>query len=491
MLLSGFIIEPEVEIFRIFRKYSALFWASNVIELFERWAWYGFYMAFALYLVNSKDTGALGLSQAQKGIIMGTGSMLLYLLPLFTGALADKLGYRRMLFAAFALYLSGFFMIKSFDSFGGMFFAFVWTCTGGAFFKPIISAMIARTTDKETSSIGFGIFYMMVNIGGFIGPFLAGILLNKSWDYVFYLSMAAIGVNILITFLFFREPVRREDGLPVWKTIGQAFHNIGETLVNWKYLLFLVIMVLFWTAFNQLYYSFPVFVDQWVDTGGLYRGVASVSSSAAGAIGTSEGTISAVTLSSMDSFFIIVFQLLVSAFVMRFRPLYAMMGGILVLSGGLCLMFSTQNGWLILLGILVFGLGEMASSPKFTEYIGGIAPDDKKALYMGTSFLPIAAGHQLAGWLSGGIFERISDKYYLLGMEMTSRGIALPALSETFSKNDFWNEAATRLGMSSGELHAFLWTSYHPSRIWLLYSGIALSAVVLLFLYDRFILKRA
>ena len=160
----------------------------------------------------------------------------------------------------------------------------------------------------------------------------------------------------------------------------RALRNIGETLVNWRYLIFLMIMILFWTAFNQLYYSFPVFVDQWVDTSMLYRAISAVSPSLAGTIGTEEGTLSAVTLSSMDAFFIIVFQLMVSAFVMRYRPLTAMMGGILVVAGGLSLMFSNQNGWLILLGIFVFGLGEMASSPKFTEYIGRIAPDDKKAL---------------------------------------------------------------------------------------------------------------
>jgi len=211
------------------------------------------------------------------------------------------------------------------------------------------------------------------------------------------------------------------DGQPAGSSILQALRNIRETLLNWKYLLFLVIMVLFWTAFNQLYYSFPVFVDHWVDTATLYRGIAVLSPALAASIGTPEGTISAVTLSSMDSFFIILFQLMVSAFVMRFRPLSAMMGGILVLAGGLALMFSMQSGWLILLGILIFGLGEMSSSPKFTEYIGRIAPEDKKALYMGTSFLPVAAGHQLAGWLSGGIYERISDKHYLLAGELSRR----------------------------------------------------------------------
>jgi proton-dependent oligopeptide transporter, POT family len=475
---------------QVFRKFKTIFWASNVIELFERWAWYGFYMAFALYLVNSKDSGALGFSQAQKGIIMGTGSMLLYFLPLLTGAIADKLGYKRMLLLAFALYISGYYMLMKFETFGMIFFAFLWTCTGGAFFKPIISAMIARNTDQETSSIGFGIFYMMVNIGGFIGPFIAGIVLNKSWDYVFYLSIGSILLNTLITVFFFHEPVSKVQTISVFKNIGQAFQNIYKTLINWKYVIFLVIMSLFWTAYNQLYYSFPVFVDQWADTGVIYRAIFKIWPDFANAIGTQEGTISAVTLSSMDSFFIIIFQLAVSAYVMRFRPLYAITGGTLVLAGGLCMMFSLQGGWFILLGILIFGLGEMASSPKFTEYIGRIAPEDKKALYMGTSFLPIAAGHQLAGWLSGDIFERISDKYFLLEKEMNLRGIRISEISDHFTKNDYWQEAMRQTGMTSGELGNYLWSAWHPYHIWYLFSGIALLAAVLLWLYNRFIIGK-
>src|SRR5690606_5616011 len=116
-----------------------------------------------------------------------------------TGAIADKLGYKRMLFLSYTVYITGFYMIGSFDTFGWMFFAFVWTCIGGALFKPIISGMIARTTNEETSSIGFGIFYMMVNIGGFIGPFIAGVLMQKSWDFVFYMSMVTMSVNYFIT----------------------------------------------------------------------------------------------------------------------------------------------------------------------------------------------------------------------------------------------------------------------------------------------------
>jgi dipeptide/tripeptide permease len=192
----------------------------------------------------------------------------------------------------------------------------------------------------------------------------------------------------------------------------------------------------------------------------------------------------------MDSFFIIVFQIVISTIVMRFRPLSAMMGGILILMGGISLMFSSQNGWLVLMGIFVFGIGEMASSPKFTEYVGRIAPADKKALYMGTSFLPYAGGHALAGWLSGDIYERTSDKIFLLQQEVTKRGISLPEISETFSKNDFFNQAAIQLELTNVELTNFLWAQYHPSSIWIVYSGVAFSSVVLLWVYDRFIIGK-
>lgn len=477
-------------ILTIFRKYNRTFWAANTIELFERWAWYALYMSLALFFVNSRDTGALGFTQAQKGIIMGTGSMLLYFLPVITGAIADKVGYKKILYISFAIYISGFFMLRSFDTFGMAFFSFVWICIGGAFFKPIISAMIARTTTDETISIGFGIFYMVVNIGGFIGPFVGGIVLKAGWDYLFFMSMSVLGLNYLVTIFFFKEPIAKDNSSALFPKIGQAFKNIWITLMDLRYVILLLIMSLFWAAFNQLYYSFPVFVEEWVDTSGIYNMVAALSPGFARAIGNGWGGISTVTFSSMDSFFIICFQLVVSAFVMRFRPLNAMMGGILVLAGGLGLMFSFQSGWIILFGVLIFGLGEMASSPKYTEYIGRIAPEDKKALYIGTSYLPVALGHQLAGWMSGGIYEGIADKVFLLKKELARLEIHVPDISDSFSKNEYIEEAARQMKISSAELTNQLWANYHPGNIWMFYAGVALSASVLLYIYDRFILPQ-
>lgn len=471
-----------------FKNYPRTFWASNVIELFERWAWYGFYMALALYLVNSKDTGALGLSFAQKSLIMATGSTLLYFLPIVTGAIADKIGYKKMLFLSFTIYITGFFMMRTFHSFGLAFFSFIWICVGGATFKPIISAMIARTTNEKTASIGFGIFYMMVNIGGFIGPFIAGMLLKKGWDYVFFMSMIILGLNYIVTFFFFKEPIEKQGKTSLSRSIGQAFQNIWVTIHDWRHVLLLLVVSLMWGAYNQLYYSFPIFVEQWGNTSGLFNAIQSVSPGLADSIGDGHGGFSTVSFSSMASFFIICFQLMVSAFVMRFKPLHAMTGGILVLSGGLGMMFSFQIGWMILLGVLVFALGEMASSPKFTEYVGSTAPEDKKALYIGTSYLPIALGHQIAGFLSGDLFEGIADKTFLLKKEVARLGLQLPEISDSFSKNEYFTEAAKQMNLNSEQLTNLLWSNYHPQSIWMIFTGVGVSAAFLLFLYDRFIL---
>lgn len=470
------------------KKLPKAFWASNIIELFERWAWYGFYMAFALYLTGSKETGALGFTAAQKGTIMGTGSMLLYLLPVLTGAIADRVGYRIMLILSFTMYIAGYWMIGTFSGFGAIYISFIVLAIAGAIFKPVISAMISKTTTSETSSIGFGFFYMMVNVGGFIGPFIAGAVYQKSWDYVFYISMATIAINYIFVFFMFKEPERTEDvDTNTLNIISRSLKNIAITLSNWRYVIFLVIMIAFWTAFNQLYYALPIFIDDWVNTSSVYNIIHSVWPWLAKSIGTAEGTITAVTITSMDSFFIILLQVLISGLVMKMKPLNAMMIGIIILSAGIAVMFSSTSGLIIILGILIFSTGEMASSPKFTEYIGSIAPNHQKALYMGTSFLPIAVAHYLAGWLSGDIYDHTAGKLFLLKKELAKRGVEI---SNNLSQSELWQKAEEMLGMNNESITAMLWNNHEPSSIWLLYTGIALSSVVALFIYDKLIIQK-
>jgi POT family proton-dependent oligopeptide transporter len=454
---------------RVLKKFPKVFWISNVIELFERWAWYGFYSGFfALYLTSAKEDGALGFSNIQKGTIMGTGSMILYILPVISGAIADRVGYKKILMLSFTTYILSFFMLSRFESFGAIFSAFILLAVAGALFKPIIAGTVARVTDKETASLGFGIFYMIVNIGGFLGPFAAGLIYKNSWDNVFYVSIAAIAINYLMVLFVYREPAVEKTDKTLLQNLGIAFRNIGITLTDWRYLLFLLIIGVFWTAYNQLYYSFPVFLDAWVNLDRMSQ-----------ALGLGPGSITAVTISSLASFFIILFQLIISS----------IMTGIFIFAFGLGMMFANLNPWIIVLGVLIFGIGEMASSPRIQEYVGGIAPSDRKALYMGTSLLPIAIGHLGAGWISGKPFTVMADKLFLLKRAVAENGFDIPAISGTFTQTDYYARAQELFGMNSQQLTRYLWDTYNPSRVWVLFTAIAVAASVMLFLYDRFVLK--
>lgn len=462
---------------RVIKKFPHIFWISNFIELFERWAWYGFYNAFALYLTLSKDTGALGFTQVQKGAIIGTGSMLLYFLPILTGAIADRIGFKKQLILSFTAYIAGYFMVGTFESYGLIFASYLFLATAGALFKPIISGMIAKTTDEETSSVGFGIFYLIINIGGFIGPFIAGFLYKISWNYVFLMSGATIAINYIFVFFFFKEPGREPSGKTFLQNCSIAIKNILTTLYDWRYLVFLLIMSVYWTAFNQLYYSIPVFIDHWVDIDRL-----SV------AFGLKPGTITPVTVVSMDAFLIIFLQLYISSVSMKFKPLNSIMTGTLILAGGLLLIFITRNPWIALIGVMIFAVGEIASSPKYTEYIGRIAPLDKKALYMGTSFLPVALSHLAAGWISGKPYENLADKVTLLQKEVAEKGFDIPQISDSFTQNQYFEKAQQLFNMNSSQLTQHLWNTYHPEKVCIMFASIGLMASIMLYLYDKFIL---
>ena len=478
--------------FAVFKKFPSNFWFANAMELFERWAFYGFYMLFALYLTGSTDQGGLGFSQTQKGLMMGIGTSILYFLPLITGAIADRIGYRKTLFIAYSLYTVAFITMPMFHTFATVFVLYLFLAIGAALFKPIISATVAKTTNNETSSIGFGIFYMMVNIGAFIGPFVTSFFRKYSWDYVFYASAAVIAFNFILLIFLFREPEsnrgdQKKLSLPM--ELKKLLNNILEALSDWRFFLFLLIIAGFWTMYYQLFLSLPVFIDQWGNTHPVFNFLHGAWPWLAAKMGSADGTIPAELMVNADAGFIILLQIVVSSIAMKYKPLKVMTTGILIASIGMGLCFSTQNGLLMLFFLMLFSLGEMSSSPKITEYIGRIAPLNKTALYMGCSFIPVAIGSFFAGFVSGNVYQSMSDKISLAQREAIGRNFDIPSISEHFSQNDYLYAVSQKMGMNSGQFTQFLWDKYHPSTIWMVISGIGAGAAILLFLYDRFIAK--
>ncbi|MFA6768633.1 MAG: MFS transporter, partial [Parabacteroides sp.] len=212
------------------KSFPRTFWVANGIELFERWAWYGFFMLFANYLTGSSDAGGLEFSQAQKGILMGVGTGILYFLPVLTGAIADRYGYKKVLFLAFLVYISAFILLPMFSTFTGVFLMYLYLAVGAALFKPIVSATVSKVTNESNSSIGFGIYYMMVNVGAFLGP-LVTLLFKSSSHLIFYVSAGFIAMNFILLF-FYREPGRRErqDTENLMSTFAAIFRNMGSIL---------------------------------------------------------------------------------------------------------------------------------------------------------------------------------------------------------------------------------------------------------------------
>lgn len=476
------------------KKYPLTFWIANAIELFERWGWYGAFMIMALYLVAAPETGAPGLTPGQQGLIMGIGTAILYFLPVITGAVADKVGYKRVLLVAFVIYAAGFALIGQMRDFYSIFAVYLFIALGSALFKPIPAATIAKTTDESTSSIGFGLYYMMVNIGGLLGPVVATKLRphgdgGGSWNAVFLFTAAMMVISFILVLFFYREPDRERSKDPLGKAIATIVKNTLATLADLRMVFFILIVIGFYTVYYQLFYTLPIFIDQWVDTSSLYDGLAAVGPWLASAVGTPEGTISAELMTTLPAFYIVVLQVLVSALVMRWRPINAMTTGILVNGIGLVLTYMTHNPLFVVLSLLIFALGEMASAPKIYEFMGRIAPPEKRALYMGCAFLPIAGGSFFAGMLSS-LFEQMSDKLHLLRVELATINVELPAVSTDYPLATFLREAAEKLGMAQEDLTLHLWNKYHPDAFWMVVGAICAVTVVSLFIYSRVVKDR-
>ncbi|MDR0348084.1 MAG: MFS transporter [Tannerella sp.] len=466
----------------IFNQFPRTFWVANTIELFERWAWYGFFMLFANYLTGSSDMGGLEFSQSQKGTIMGVGTGILYFLPVLTGAVADRYGYKKVLALAFIIYASAFVLLPQFSSFTSVFIMYIYLALGAALFKPVISATVAKTTTEETSSIGFGIFYMMVNIGAFFGP-LVTLLFKSRSSLIFYISAGIILLNFILL-IFYKEPshrtIKKEGSL--LQTFGEIFRNMASIFKDIKFLTFLLIVAGFWTMYNQLFFTLPVFISQWVDTRILYHFFDTCIPFISANYSPAEGVLDAEFITNFDAFFIIVFQLIVSTIVMRWKPLNSMMTGFLVCSIGMSLTLFSQHVLFTIVAILIFALGEMAGSPKITEYIGRIAPHDKKALYMGYSFIPVFLGNVFAGIISGSVYQAMSDKVSFTRQFVAEKGLQI---QDGLSTNEYFEEAARQVNMSPQALTSFLWDTYNPSNMWMVLFAIGLIAVICLFIYDR------
>lgn len=386
------------------------FWIANGTELFERLAYYATTAVLALYLNEQ-----LHFSRETASWFLGIFGFVVWFLPVLGGTLADRFGFRRALMFAYLVMTVGYFLLGSLSApwmqsvrlaLGDKWLVLavlLIPALGPAVVKPCVSGTTARASAENVRSLGYSIYYTIVNIGGTLGPVVAFLVRKQlGWgiESVFRVSALSVFLMFWATLFFFREPER--DGGQKVTNVGEALKNMLLVLGNFRFVVFLLIFSGYWIVYWQVFIGMPLFV----------RGYVSPHADVDLWISADAGTV-------------IFFQILVSYLTRKIRAVPAITLGILITSFSWVLLavHPTSPGLaaavasvfqlfgksvvvdaaapMVVLALVVVALGEMTQSPRYYEYVSRLAPPGQEGLFMGYAFLPIAIGYFAGGVLAG------------------------------------------------------------------------------------------
>jgi len=368
--------------------FTPTFWVANILELFERLAFYGTKAILAVYLANK-----VGLGVETGGQLVGLFSGLIFSLPILAGVFVDRYGFKKSLVTCFALFCIGYFLIglagleqgqSMVDAIGKVPYVtavLVLTAVGGSLIKPCIVGTVAKTSKPDVKSLGFSIYYTLVNLGGAIGPILA-LQVREAWGIEFVLVMSSVTSLLLVlgALLFYKEPEYGGDPLNR-KTFAQVFKDMLLVFRNARFISFLVIFSGFWIMFWQIFYSFPFYVIEVLNFPQFEL------------------------LETVDAWTIIIVSVPVTALVKRWSPITGMTLGFIIASCSWLLIASAPTVTIAIVAMALFAIGEATQAPRFYEYVANLAPKDQVGTFMGFAFLPVAIGSFVAGPLSGWLVQ--------------------------------------------------------------------------------------
>ena len=356
------------------------FWIANSLELFERLAYYGATAVLAVFLGN------IGLGE-EAGTLSGIFSGMIYTLPPIAGVLVDKYGFRKTLMACFLIFSVGYFLIgmagmelgESVTLVVGkrtyVITVLIFTAIGGSLIKPCIVGTVSKTSTPETKSLGFSIYYTIVNIGGAIGPLLAiPVRENIGIEYVLVTSSITSLLLFLGTFFFFSEPKDSSGEEHVeQRTFGKVFADMLVVFANVKFMTFLIFFSGLYIMFWQIFYLLPFYTKDIL----LFEKFE--------------------IIETVDAFCIIFLTIPLALLSKKLKPIVAIIVGFI----------AATISWLVvgiggtiattIAGIAVYAIGESIVAPRFYEYVGSLAPKGQIGTFMGFAFLPVAIGSFVAG----------------------------------------------------------------------------------------------
>lgn len=438
--------------------FSKAFWVSNTVELFERMAYYAVFIVLTLYL-----SSILGFNDFEASIISGLFSGGLYLLPLFTGAYADKIGFRKSMIIAFSLLTAGYvglgLMPTLLEAAGLVEYGEATRFTGladssqrwlivpvltlimvgGSFIKSVISGSVAKETTEATRARGYSIFYMMVNFGAFTGKTvvdpLRDFIGNRAYIYINYFSAVMTLLALLAVVFLYKSAHTAGEGKSM-REIGRGFLRI---LTNWRLLTLILIVTGFWMVQQQLYATMPKYVIRMAGETAKPGWIANVNPFVVVCF-VSFITRLMAKRSAITSMNIGMFLIPVSALLMACGNL---LGGELVAG-------VSNITLMLVLGITVQALAECFISPRYLEYFSLQAPKGEEGMYLGFSHLDSFLSSILGFGLSGILLTRYCPD---------------PAL---FDSREAWEAA-----------------SVHAHYIWYYFAAIGLVAAIALLVFAK------
>src|SRR4030066_1168507 len=382
-----------------FSSFSKNYWVVIMMEFFERGSYYGMMSILSVYM-----TDQLNFTKESVGAIKGTIQPLLYILPILAGALGDRFGYRKTLTFAFIFLGLGYFLTSQATEYTLVFASLVIMGIGAGSFKPMISGKIARETNESNSTLGFGIFYWSINLGAFLFPLMLVPYIKNTfgWQYVMMASAIATASMLIPTFLVYKEPKKPESAKP----LSEVLKGMIMVLTDVRFIVLIVIYSGFWILYFQMFDSVLWYVQKYVDATSLNNFVNGVLSTVGININW-KFDVEHVTVINAGT--IILLQIIVSNIVKHTKALPTMIAGIAMGTIGMAILTINTNIWIFTLGIIIFSIGEMTAHPKFISYVGLIAPEDKKALYLGYSFLYGVLGSFIGGILGANLYVHFVD----------------------------------------------------------------------------------
>jgi proton-dependent oligopeptide transporter, POT family len=368
------------------------FWVANVTELFERLSYYAAFASLARYLHE-----ALKFPVQQASSLTGLFGGLVWFMAAFGGTVADRLGFRRALSLAYLILSCSYFLLGSLGSpwLGPIrdhmplivlvSVVLALPALGIALVKPAVVGTTARASKENVRSIGYSIYYTLVNIGGAAGPYVASwVHRHMSVENVFRVAAGSVFLMFFAVLIFFREP--RRSGEVQAASLAESLKNFGMVLGNPRFMLFLLIFSGYWIVYWQEFIILPIYVHDYVNP-------------------NTDTEIMLIT----GPLLVIALTVLINVATQKVAPFRAITLGTLVSAVAWVLLIIHPSVFMAYATLAVVAIGEIIQSPRYYEYISRLAPSGQQGTYMGFAFLPIGIGSLIAGWFGGKLIHHFGE----------------------------------------------------------------------------------